>query len=165
MIESLIPHLSIWWGTIKALITLAGFILFFWTLLQMSGNRERRSWGRHIFALVAAVLLININPLLDSLARSLFGTDSIQSLSYQPPEHPARFYIQFAIYLIAIIGLIGIARGILLLKDSGSQPGRLSVALVHIFGGILCVNLVTTLKVMGRSLGREVLELITIITG
>jgi hypothetical protein len=165
LIENLIPHLSGWFGTIKVILVLCGFILFLFTLMSFSKKTERRLTGRSVMALIASMFLINIGAFLDIVSRTLLGDASIKSLSYQAPEHPAKHYIQFAIYLAAIVGLIAIGRGVLMLKDFDSQKGSLSIALTHIFGGILCVNLVSTLKIMGRSLGRDVLDLITAITG
>jgi hypothetical protein len=165
VIANLIPHIAAWWGTITVILTLCGFLLFMWSITSLAAKNGRRSTGRIILALVSAILLVNIGGLLDALSATLLGGESVHSLSYQAPDHPARYYIQFAIYLVALIGLIGIGRGIIILKDCQDQPGRLTAALAHIFGGILCVNLVATLKIMGRSMGREVLELITSITG
>ena len=166
IIESLLPHLQAWWGTITVILTLCGFILFFSVLAGMGSRRPGgRPAGRQILALICAAFLINSHGFLDVLASTLFGGSSVTSLSYRAPAHPARQYIQFAVYLTALVGLIGIGRGILILKDYDREPGRLGTALAHIFGGILCVNLVTTLKVIGRSMGREVLDLITAVTG
>ena len=42
---------------------------------------------------------------------TVFNQSSEQSLSYSPPSSPGEVYIQFAVYAIATVGLIGIARG------------------------------------------------------
>ena len=122
-------------------------------------------FGARVLSLTAGVLLINSGPLMDALAGALFGTGSVKSLSYQAPGHPARLYIEFAVHLTALVGLVGIGRGVLMLKDADRGPGRLSAALAHIFVGIICVNLVAFLKAVGRSMGQDVLGLITAITG
>ncbi|MDR2340319.1 MAG: hypothetical protein LBF40_09355 [Deltaproteobacteria bacterium] len=165
IISNLAPHLQEWWVAIRTILSLCGFLLFLWGLSGLAKDRERRGLARNVLILVCAVLLINNGPLLDALSYSVIGSQSVKSLSYQAPPHPAKHYIQFAVHLVAIIGLIGIGRGVLMLKDMGAQPGRLGTALAHIVGGILCVNLVETLKIMARSMGSETLDLITAITG
>jgi hypothetical protein len=165
VIANVLPHIQAWWGAITAVLTLAGFILFVKVVASMGSGRAGRTFGYKALALFSAVLLVNVKGLLDALASSLFGSKSVQSLSYQAPDHPARHYIEFAVYLIAIVGLIGVGRGVLMLKDYDREPGRISAALVHIIGGIICVNLTPFLKIVGRSMGREVLEIITYVTG
>ena len=165
VMEALLPHLESWWGALRAIMACSGFVLFLWAVARMAAPGGQRFLGRFVFTLICAVLLINSGGLLDALAGALFGTGSVKSLSYQAPGHPAGDYIQFAVHLVALIGLIGVGRGVLMLKDLDRQPGRLGGALAHIFGGIICVNLVSFLKALGGSMGSGVLELITAITG
>ena len=47
--------------------------------------------------------------------------------------------------------MVAILRGFLILSKAtgqGAQPGTISKGIIHIFGGILAVNIVTTVKVM-----------------
>ena len=78
----------------------------------------------------------------------------------QPAVH-----IQFAVYAIATVGLIGIARGLCLMRDTPNQPMNLSRGLVHLFGGILAVNLVTFLRGIGATIGGDVQTYIANILG
>jgi hypothetical protein len=166
MLENLASHLQGWWGVVTALLWLAGLAITVCgiTALARQGGRAR-SWGALGFAIGAGVLLLNLPGFLDSLAASLFGHGSVQGLSYKPPDHPARHYVRFAVHLLALVGLVGVGRGLLLLKDSPERPGQLGRALVHVFGGVLCVNFIETLKIIGRSLGSEVMGVITAVTG
>ncbi|MDR1080035.1 MAG: hypothetical protein LBQ79_03505 [Deltaproteobacteria bacterium] len=166
ILANLTPHLQEWWGAVTALLCLAGFAITVAGVaaLARGGGRAGR-WGAVVFAVAAGVLLVNLPGFLDSLAMSLFGHGSVQGLTYSPPEHPARDYVRFAVHLLALVGLVGVGRGILLLKDSPERPGQLGRALVHIAGGILCVNFPATLKIIGRSLGSDAMGVITSITG
>jgi hypothetical protein len=166
VLATLTPHLQGWWGAVTALLCLAGFAITVMSVaaLARGGGRAGR-WGAAVFAAAAGVLLVNLPGFLDSLAATLFGHGSVQGLTYSPPEHPARHYVRFAVHLLALVGLVGVGRGILLLKDAPDRPGQLGRALVHIAGGILCVNFTATLKIIGRSLGSDVLGVITAVTG
>jgi hypothetical protein len=166
VLESLIPHLKGWWGAITALLCLAGFAIVVCTTVGIARGGGRQSkWGAVFFAAVAGILLVNLPGFLDSLAQTLFGHGSVQGLDYEPPQHPARHYVQFAIHMLALVGLVGVGRGILLLKDSANKPGQLGMALTHIFGGTLCLNFTETLRLIGRSLGSDAMGVITAIVG
>lgn len=49
-------------------------------------------------------------------------------------------------YAIATVGVIGIARGLCLMRDTPNQPMQFSRGIVHLVGGIIAVNLVTFLR-------------------
>ena len=96
---------------------------------------------------------------------TVFNQTSEQSLSYSPPGHPGSVYIQFAVYAIATVGIIGIARGLCLLRESSRQAMSFSRGIVHIFGGIIAVNLVTFLRGIGATIGGDVQAYIAKILG
>ena len=87
---------------------------------------------------------------------TVFNQTSEQALSYSPPASPGSVYIQFAVYGIATVGVIGIIRGLCLLRDTPNQAMNFSRCIVHLFGGILAVNLVTFLRGIGGTLGGDV---------
>jgi hypothetical protein len=96
---------------------------------------------------------------------TVFNQTSEQTLSYSPPSSPGSVYIQFAVYGIATVGVIGIARGICLLRDTPNQAMNFSRAITHLFGGILAVNLVTFLRGIGATVGGDVQSYIAKIIG
>ncbi|MDR2611360.1 MAG: hypothetical protein LBG06_00435 [Deltaproteobacteria bacterium] len=168
MLANLIPHLQGWWGALSAALCLAGLAIVVCGVASLARGAacgRARPWAAAAFAVGAGILLVNLPGFLDSLAQSVFGHASVQGLSYRPPEHPARHYVQFAVHLLALVGLAGVGRGLLLLRDSPERPGQLGRALVHIAGGTLCVNFVPTLRILGRSLGQDVASVIAAITG
>lgn len=75
---------------------------------QAPFNRSTAVW-----TFVCAVLLLNLPALMYSLSMTVFNQSSEQSLSYSPPSSPGSVYIQFAVYAIATMGVIGIARGLM----------------------------------------------------
>jgi hypothetical protein len=111
------------------------------------------------------VLFLNVPSFLDALSQTFLGQNSIQALSYQPPATEAQTYVQFAVFLTAIVGLIGLGRGLWLLKDSAQSQGFLARGLVHIFGGIVCVNLVETIRLIAQALGGGLPETVRAIFG
>ena len=134
-------------------------------LAQSVSHKHRFSRSTAVWTLWAAVLLLNIPALMDSLAMTVFNQTSEQTLSYSPPASPGSVYIQFAVYGIATVGVIGIIRGLCLLRDTPNQSMNLSRCIVHLFGGILAVNLVTFLRGIGATLGGDVQTTIAKIIG
>ncbi|MDR1041839.1 MAG: hypothetical protein LBR80_17085 [Deltaproteobacteria bacterium] len=166
VLANLTPHLQGWWGAVTAILCLCGFAIVVGGIVALARTGGRAgAWGAVAFAAGAGALLVNLPGFLDSLALSIFGHGSVQGLDYRPPEHPARHYVRFAVHMLALVGLVGVGRGLFLLKDSPQRPGQLGRALVHIFGGILCVNFTATLRIIGTSLGPDALGVITAITG
>jgi hypothetical protein len=166
MLANATVNLGPWWPAVKAILALCGLCLFLKGLHGLAAGRGGRGGlSRQLWYLLPAALLVNNGALLDALSHSLLGAPSVAGLSFQAPGHPARNLIQFAVHLVALIGLIGIGRGIMLLRMVGERPGAMAPALTHVIGGILCVNLVPTLKLVAGTLGQDALDLLTAITG
>jgi hypothetical protein len=73
--------------------------------------------------------------------------------------------VELGVYLVALAGLLGIGRGLVLLQAVPHGQGQLGRAMTHLAGGILCVNLVPALKVLGASLGPDILGLVEAVLG
>jgi hypothetical protein len=163
-VANVIPHLQQWWQTIIVIIYVLGLITAFRALYVTADNKNRVSKRSTLLAITAAVLLLNMPSFMDSLSMTLFNQSSEQSLSYSPPSSPASVYIQFAVYAIMTIGLIGIARGICLLAEE-QQSRSIARAITHIVGGIIAANIVTFLRGIGATVGGDVQSYIAKIIG
>ena len=164
-VANVIPHLQQWWPVIIVLAYLVGIGFAMVSLAQSVSHKHRFNRSTAVWTLWAAVLLLNIPALMDSLAMTVFNQTSEQTLSYSPPASPGSVYIQFAVYGIATVGVIGIIRGLCLLRDTPNQSMNLSRCIVHLFGGIIAVNLVTFLRGIGATLGGDVQTTIAKIIG
>ena len=149
-VANVIPHLQQWWPVLVRLAYLVGVAFAVVSLGQAISHKHRFNRSTAVWTFVCAVLLLNLPALMDSLSMTVFNQSSEQSLSYSPPSSPGSVYIQFAVYAIATVGLIGIARG---------------RGLVHLFGGIIAVNLVTFLRGIGATIGGDVQTYIARIIG
>jgi hypothetical protein len=161
---NLIPHLEAWWPVLVVIIALIGLVMTVSGLAKLT--RRSQSGRRKAFMiLLAGVLLLNAPEFLDVLTRTIFAQDAVGALSYRPPANVASGIIRLVVLVVAITGLIGVARGIHILSRSTEGGGGLSRALVHIVGGILCVNLPTFLRILAASLGGEVGSIVSAIVG
>ena len=102
---------------------------------------------------------------LRGVAAQLTGTHGFPVHDGIQPKLGAVVELQPAVYAIATVGLIGIARGLCLMRDTPNQPMNLSRGLVHLFGGIIAVNLVTFLRGIGATIGGDVQTYIARIIG
>lgn len=164
-VANVIPHLQQWWPVIIRLAYLIGAVFAVVSLTQAVSQKHRFNRSTAIWTFVCAVLLLNLPTLMDSLSMTVFNQSSEQSLSYSPPSSPGSVYIQFAVYAIATVGVIGIARGLCLIRDTPNQAMHFSRGIVHLLGGIIAVNLVTFLRGIGATLGGDVQAYIAAIIG
>ena len=164
-VANVIPHLQQWWPVIIRLAYLIGIVFAVVSLVQAVSRKQRFNRSTAVWSFICAVLLLNLPALMDSLSMTVFNQSSEQALSYSPPSSPGSIYIQFAVYAIASIGVIGIARGLCLIRDTPNQSMNFSRGLVHLFGGILAVNLVTFLRGLGATVGGDVPTYIANIIG
>ena len=164
-LANVIPHLQQWWPVLITLSYLVGVAFVIVSGVQAISQKQRFSRSTAVWTFWAAVLLLNLPTLMDSLSMTVFNQTSEQTLSYSPPSSPGSVYIQFAVYGIATVGVIGIARGICLLRDTPNQARNLSRGIVHLFGGIIAVNLVTFLRGIGATIGGDVQSYIAKIIG
>ncbi|MDR2368431.1 MAG: hypothetical protein LBF58_10070 [Deltaproteobacteria bacterium] len=164
ILANLIPHLEPWWGTLGVIVALIGLTL---TVKGLAGlaNRPRGGARMAFVTLLSGILLLNAPEFMDVLAQTLFSRDSADVLSYRPPAHAASGIFRLVVLVVGLTGVIGVARGIYILRLSGGEGGGLPRALVHIAGGILCVNLVEFLRLLAASLGGEAESIVTSVIG
>ncbi len=164
-VANVIPHLQAWWPVLFILAYFSGFIFFLVSCAQLISHEHRYQRTIAIWSFSRSILLLNIPPFLDALAMTIFNQSSEQSLQYTPPASFGSEYIQFAVFAIALVGLIGIIRGTFLLRSTAQQASHFYSGLVHMCGGILAVNLVTFLRGIGATIGGDVQTYITTIIG
>lgn len=164
-VANVIPHLQQWWPVILILVYTIGIAFAVISCIQAVSRKQRFNRSAAVWTFCAAVLLLNLPAFMDSLSMTVFNQSSEQSLSYTPPSSPGSVYIQFAVYAIMTVGMIGIARGICLLRDAPNQPMNFSRGIVHMFGGIIAVNIVEFLRGIGATIGGDVQTYIAKILG
>ena len=164
-VANVIPHLQQWWPVLIVLAYLVGVGFAVLSLAQSISQKQRFNRVTAVWTFWAAVLLLNLPTLMDSLSMTVFNQTSEQSLSYSPPSSPGSVYIQFAVYAIQTVGLIGIMRGLCLLRDTPNQSMNFSRGIVHLFGGIIAVNLVSFLRGIGATVGGDVQTYVAKIIG
>lgn len=114
-----------------------------------------------LYMLIGA-LLIYTPTAVEIMMNTTFGYSTI--LSYAPISGSSWFSTAFGsdtqiqkplILIIQIIGLYAFVRGWVLIARAASQgqpPGGTGKGLVHVFGGILAMNIVGTIQIINNTL-------------
>lgn len=165
MLSNAMPHLQAWWGYIFPMLYLAGFFCFIVAVINFPKAQMRQQYGRCFLGMAAGVMLLNAPRFLDVLSYTLFNNGSVQDLSYQPPGHPGQIYVQFAVYVVAVVGICAVARGIFMMRRADQDNHELGKALLHWAGGIICINLPEFLRILGVTLGGEVQTTVEMLIG
>ena len=125
---------------------------------SMSGTGNIKEAGLYLFV---ASMLLYYPTAFQALMNSTFGYETV--LSYDSSNSPWLSSILgtdnasggTVTLIIQIIGLIAFIRGWLLIARSSAQgqsPGSMGKGLMHVFGGIMGMNIVGTLQVFYNTL-------------
>jgi uncharacterized membrane protein len=150
--QSLRAELEKWLGPIEILMSLTGLALTVIALINLSQSQSR-SKSAPLFTLLSGILLLNAPALIEILGRTFFGPSAALALSYKTPQALSSKLVSLALLIVALIGLIGVFRGLYLLKSLADERGVLARATIHLIGGTLCLNAEEFIKVLSLSLG------------
>lgn len=126
---------------------------------MMSSNTSMKE---PVVYLVVGAVFIYFPTAFEILMQSTFGYQNI--LQYAPVNSGSPAFDIFSsgsaagrplAILIQVIGLIAFVRGWVLIARSASQgqpPGGTGKGLVHVFGGILAINIVGTINMINNTL-------------
>ncbi len=152
-------NLGIIASTMSVLSILIGLALFLSGMFQLKRYGESRTmmsqqltlWGPGAMMLGGILLLLLPYTITTSL-RAFFGDGQTLPLAYQPTgEYDFDVYVPVVLAFVRVIGVGAIIRACILLSKSGShsgQPGSLGKAMMHLFGGILCVHILGTVQLI-----------------
>ncbi|OGT48005.1 MAG: hypothetical protein A3E82_04395 [Gammaproteobacteria bacterium RIFCSPHIGHO2_12_FULL_38_11] len=147
--------------TIQWIAILMGVCLTLGGLFQLKRLAESRTMmsSQHsaagpLLMLIAGAMLMILPKVIGLALLSFFGKSSPMSYEggpsgYNSLMHPILMFVR-------IIGVASFIRGILMIARAGgqqSQPGTVGKAIVHIFAGIMCVNIIGTLTILKDILG------------
>ena len=113
--------------------------------------------GGPLTRLVLGVALVYLPSTIDMAVSTLWGSGAT-ILSYTPTNASDSFAQakKGAVMLIQAVGWISFVKGFVILNHStqqGAQQGTVGKGIIHIAGGILAINIVATIKIIGNSIG------------
>ncbi len=129
---------------------------------QTFGSAQRGEIAGPMVHLVVGALLLYIPSTLTSSLTTIFGTSEVGQagalIGYETLSSSEQWQklTNVVIQYMSLIGLIAFVRGWVILSKmghSGSQPGSIGKGLVHVIGGILLINIVDTVNILGCTFG------------
>ena len=169
IIANLIPLLVPWWSTIVQIGRLLGIIVFAIGVKNLAAEGRHHQGHRGGWnGIVAGLLMVNITGFLDAVAQSTLSGSSQNGLEGYNPSHgsdPSALYVQFGIYVVMLVGLVGVIRGLFLIKQSAEDGRQMGSAITHIVGGTMGVNVEAFLKMLASSMGGDIASAINKILG
>ena len=141
-----------------------GFILS--ALLKFKRYGEMRTQmssqmtiSKPMFFLLAGVCLLLFPTTLETLLVSIWGEQN-SMIAYTPTgSTDQNQMIAGVIAFVRLSGIFGVIRGFALLTRAGGeqgQPGTMGKALLHIIGGLMCVNIVAVMYLIEAVFGFSV---------
>ncbi len=129
---------------------------------QTFGSAQRGEIAGPMVHIVIGALLLYIPSTLTASLGTVFGTSEIGQaqnlIGYQTLSSSEKWQklTNVVIDYMILVGLIAFVRGWVILSKmghSGSQPGSVGKGLVHVIGGILLINIVDTVNILGCTFG------------
>jgi len=169
-IENLSEQLMMWYQPLILIGTLIGFWLIIHSLIQLapSGRKSMMGqgdgdMGKVLSLLFAGIFLVNIHAFMDSIAQTIYASDDVKGLTQLSgggTSDPGFIYRQTAVYVVQLVGVIGIIRGGILLSRSGADGRVFPQAITHLIGGIMATNYVTTVTILASSFSGDLKALL-----
>lgn len=157
---SVIMHnLGIIANTMSVVAIMLGLGLFLGGMLQLKRYGEMRTFMSHqmtiwqpMAMIIGAVLLLILPYTVTTSLRAFFGPGQTTPMAYIPTStHDMDVYVPVVLAFVRLVGVGAIMRACLLFSRTGGhggQPGQLGKAMIHLFGGILCVHVLGTMHLI-----------------
>jgi intracellular multiplication protein IcmC len=153
------------------LIKAIGYVVGFWMIVSaimelkkfgqtQSATTTDSGLGGPLLRMALGIALIYYPTTIPMAVATLSGSGSIVQYAPASPDAftPAK---EGALLLIQAIGYVSFIRGFVTLSNStkpGAQQGTVGKGVVYIVGGILAINIVATIQMIGSTLGIALLQ-------
>jgi hypothetical protein len=157
ILQNLIRELQPVWPFLHYIAYLIGACIAIASLKSFCDQNTSKAGS--LISLIACAAMLSLPTVLDSLALTLFGKTSLHSLSYtRLDDSPTQLYINVAVYLIQIVGIISIIKAfyMMTLIRRSNDPALSPRIWSHLIGGICCVNPTEFIKMLGATVGGEI---------
>lgn len=146
---------------VHSVAVLLGVCMTFSGFFQLKKYGEQRtmmssqmSMAGPLMMITAGAMLLILPDFIGAMVLSLFGTTTPGAYSggvfyYSTLIPPILIFVR-------VVGVGAFVRGIVLLSRVGgqqTQPGQLGKAMIHIFGGVLCIHIMGTVTLLESLMG------------
>lgn len=165
--QNLIDQLQKWWWPIIMICILCGLALLVLGLVHFGfaqGNMGQGVNGKSkaIREIIIGILMINTPAVLETVSQTFLAQSTITDLSFVPPQGPAQLYVQLSIYVINLVGVYGVWKG---LQQFAQHQPLIGKGFTYVIGGSMAVNFIGILKTIGNTFGGIVGQSVTSLIG
>ena len=137
---------------------LAGLAMTFTGIKGLT--RQDTPKGGAIAAIMIGVMLLSLPTLLNMFSQSIFDADAQSIISDVPTgtnkvSFTTKAFIHFAIFMVQVVGFVAVYRGLKTLADVSlthqRQPEQVRAAWIYLFAGVLCINILGTIKLVAAT--------------
>ena len=155
--------------TVYVLAAIIGLTLIGLSLLKLKDSAQKSTPVLpHILTLLLGTLLFSLKAFIDAASLSLFEQEAAlsQELNQIAVANIYQPYINFAVTVTVILGIIAVPQGLLRLRAASlGQPEYFWPGLTHLLAGIACINIVTLTRIIANSIGGAFANIISKIIG
>ncbi|MCS5708318.1 hypothetical protein CC99x_005305 [Candidatus Berkiella cookevillensis] len=143
-------------------LVLRGLMMYRAFANQTYGSAQRGEIAGPMVFLIVGIMLIYLPSTMNASLQTIFGTSEIGQLSslasYQSTDSSENWLNLQNIFIkyLKLVGFIAFLRGWIILSKMGhpgAQPGSIGKGITHIFGGVVLINLVDTINILGHTFG------------
>lgn len=154
---TIVHNLDTLGSILQTVSIITGLGLFMGGIFTMKRYGETRTFMSYhmtlaapLMMMLAGVLLLVLPTSIDSALFAFWSTAT--PLHYGGNTEGWDQYIPAVVIFVRLIGVGAMMRGFVMLSRTGgghgAQPGTLGRAMVHIFGGLLCVHILGTVNLL-----------------
>ena len=128
---------------------------------QSISSQQQMGVSGPVVKMVIGALLLYLPSTIDVGIVTFWGSEGSNVVSYVADSGDLFAPIkEGAVAIVRVIGYISLVRGLVILSKSveqGTQQGTFSKGITHVIGGILAINVVGTIRIIGNSLGIDII--------
>lgn len=154
------------------LIKAVGYVVGFWMIISaimelkkfgqsQSMTSTESGLGGPLMRMALGIALIWYPATINVALSTLGGNGSIMQYNPTGAADPFLAAKQGALLLVQAIGYVSFIRGFVTLGNStkpGAQQGTVGKGVMYVVGGILAINIVATIQMIGNTLGVTLLQ-------
>lgn len=168
-------HIEVWSVTISYIAFFLGLLFVIVGICKATqDNRYEGGQGKRItgatLSIVVGIFLMSLQAFIVSLTETIFNITSTGDFNYgfdssvditnsftaAAGAGPEAIYIEFAVYILQILGLLSVIKGATLFRTAHLNSQNAAGGTWHLIGGTIALNFPTFMQVVGDSAGPDV---------
>jgi len=151
-------ELGPFWELLHTIAYLIGAGLVIAGLFVLSRGQGGIHFAKGAASVVVGLLLLGLPSVMDMGSQTIFQENAPKGLQEVqgkiPGNGPETVFIKVAVGIVMLVGLYGCITGICMLKSIGEGSGGSKYhAATFVVAGIICINILTFIKMLGASIG------------